>query len=659
MPPDYPVHSGPSPDIEKANRVTAKTFRWARQTGVLFAVVGMSCSLNAQVNNTQSPLDPISNSNGGGHNNQNSSSRSAPTVDNPFSGNAPAIQPFNANDQYNSPLASRQGNGSTDQPLTKRPAEQGEFERYVERVLGRKLPRFGTDLVLPAQRDFAAPATATVPPDYIVQPGDRIIIALSGSMEGSVARTVDNNGEIFLPGVGSVKIAGTRHADLRDVMARAIGTQFRGFNVSVNIADLRGIRVYVTGLANNPGAYTVSSLSTIANAVFQAGGPSSGGSWRTVKVYRNGQEVGEFDLYQLMRGGGRVNDVQLQNEDVVFIPPAGPQVAVFGSVQEEAIYEARQGESVADMLAAAGGPNSVADRSRLVVYHTASGTTPGPTEHPYAQAANLKIQPGDIVQLLSAGTLAQPIDRQSVLVRVEGEVVNPGTYYFPPNTPFSEMIAKAGGMTTHAFVYGTRFTRQSVKLQQQESYRDAIHQMEVILEAAPLTSSSSVSDATRSAQIASARGVIDKLREVQPDGRVVLDIAPDGSGLPDSLALENNDAIYVPPRPSTVGVFGAVYRPASFLVGQADKQPQRVRHYIEQAGGSIRIADLSGTFLIHANGEVLSAKRGALKARVVPGDIIFVPVKTQSGSFWAKFKDITQTLFQLGLSAATVVAVTK
>lgn len=640
--------------------MSATKIRLSARSAVFLATIGLAASVSAQINNSQSPLDQQTSGTGNGGNQNGSSRTQQQPVDNPYAGSSQAIQAFNANDSAYSPLAARPTNGVlTDLPLVKRPADPGEFERYVQRVLGRTLPRFGTNLVLPSQRDFAAPATATVPPDYIVQPGDRIIIALSGSMEGSVSRSVDNNGEIFLPGVGSVKVAGVRHSDLRGVLSRAIGTQFRGFTVSVNIADLRGIRIYVTGLSNNPGAYTVSGLSTVANAVFQSGGPSAGGSWRTVKVYRNGHEVGDFDLYQLMRGGSRVKDVQLQNEDVLFIPPAGAQVAVFGSVQEEAIYEARPGESVADVLAAAGGPNSVADRSRVVVYHTAEGGQLGPQEYPMAQVAMLKIQPGDIVQVLSAGTLSQPIDRQSVLVRLEGEVVNPGTYYLPPNTPFADVIAKAGGMTPQAFVYGTRFTRQSVKFQQRESYREAIHQMEVTLEAAPLTSSSSVSDGLRNAQIAGAKGVIEKLREIEPDGRVVLDITPDGRGLPDTLALENNDAIYIPPRPSTVGVFGAVYRPASFLVGQGGRAPLRVQDYINQAGGSIRIADLKGTFLIHANGEVLSAKRGALRARAIPGDIVFVPVKTQSGSFWAKFKDITQTLFQLGLSAATVVAVTK
>ncbi|MES2492719.1 MAG: SLBB domain-containing protein [Pseudomonadota bacterium] len=640
--------------------IPTKIIRFVR-SGAVLAAIGLAASTGAQINNSQSPLDPPSTNSGNNSNNNNSNNQRRDSVqpDNPYVGQE-TIRPFDANDQTNSPLSRRQsredgvGSGET---LTRVPSEPGEYELYIERVLGRRLPRFGEKLVLPALRDFAAPATATVPPEYIVQPGDSLVISLSGSMEGSVARFVDNNGAIFLPGVGSVKVAGVRHSDLRETLAAAIGTQFRGFTISVNIAELRGIRVYVTGLANNPGAFTVGSLSTIANAVFQAGGPSAGGSWRTIKVYRNGQEVGDFDLYQLMRGGNRVKDVQLQNEDVLFIPPAGPQVAVFGSVQEEAIYEAKPGESVADMLAAAGGPNTVADRSRLIVYSMSQGSTPGPQEFNLQQARLLKIQPGDIVQLLSAGTLAMPVDRQSVLVRIEGEVAQPGTYYFPPNTPFSQVIAKAGGMTGQAFPYGIRFIRQSVKLQQQQSFREGLQQLEVTVAAAPLTSSSSVSDSQRNAQIAGAQSVIEKLRNVQPDGRVVLNVAPDGSGLPDRIALENNDTIYIPPRPSTIGVFGAVYRPASFLIGGG--KPMPVLHYLEQAGGTLRIADVGGTFLVRANGEVVSTKRGALRARVLPGDVVFVPIKTQSGTFWAKFKDITQTLFQLGLSAATVVAVTK
>ncbi|MEJ7925881.1 SLBB domain-containing protein [Sphingobium sp. AN641] len=590
-------------------------------------------------------------------------SQGSTASENPFVGQQ-AIQPYNVTTNSNDMLTLQQLLGARsqrkedDQALTRQFAKPGEFEIYVERLLGRKLPRYGESLILPAQRDFAAPATATVPPEYVVQPGDTIVIALAGSMNGSIEQEVDNSGRLFISGVGPVQVAGVRHAELRDVIARAIGTQFRGFTVSVDIRKLRGIRVYVTGLANNPGAFTLSSLSTLANAVFQAGGPSSGGSWRSIKLYRNGQEVVDFDLYQLMRGGRSVNDVQLQNEDVLFIPPAGEQVAVIGSVQEEAIYEAKPGENLADMLAAAGGPNTLADRSRVILYRTGEAEQVGPRQIAFTAAGGEPIKGGDIVQMLSTGSLTMPIDRQSVLVRVEGEVRQPGIYYAAPNTPINEIMARAGGLTPRAYPFGTKFTRQSVKIQQQESYREAIRQLELTLAAAPLTADTAIGEAERSSQIAGARAVLDRLRQVEPDGRVVLQLSPDAADVPGNILLENNDAIYVPPMASTVGVFGAVYRPASFLVG-GGKAPRRVKDYVEMAGGTLRAADRGNIFLVRANGEVVSRKRGSLNARILPGDIVFVPVRTQGNSWWAKFKDVTQTLFQLGLSAATVVAVAR
>jgi protein involved in polysaccharide export with SLBB domain len=541
--------------------------------------------------------------------------------------------------------------------LWKAPAKPGEFEDYVARVLGRRLPRFGQDLLLPSVRDFAVPSTATVPPGYVINPGDVITIALAGSVEGSVEREVDSNGNIFLQGVGTVHVAGVRYADLHDRVSAAIGRQYRGYSVGVTISKLRGIRVYVTGFANNPGAFTVSSLSTLTNAVLQAGGPSSGGSFRSVKLYRNGREVADYDLYQLLRGGNRINDAVLQNEDVLFIPPAGEQVAVFGSVHDEAIYEAKPGESVEDMLAAAGGPNTLGDPSRFILYRTADSTRVGPQQIARAQATQVVVRAGDLIQVLSKGSLVQPIDRQSVLVRVEGEVNRPGYYYVAPNTPLQTVMNLAGGLSPRAFAYGTKFTRQSVRLQQQESFKEAISQLELTLSAAPLTANTSQSESDRASALAGARAVLEKLRNAQPDGRVVLDISPAAMTLPGNVLLENNDAVYVPPRSTTVGVFGAVYRPASFYLD--DNRPLKVRDYVDRAGGTLRAADRGGIFLVRANGDVISERRGALNTRVLPGDVVFVPVKTQTGAFWAKFKDITTTLFQLGLSAATITAVTK
>nr|WP_294847235.1 SLBB domain-containing protein [uncultured Sphingomonas sp.] len=551
-------------------------------------------------------------------------------------------------------IRAQQGNTTN---LYKKPAAPGEFEEYMARLLGRPLPRFGADLLLPSQRDFATPAMATVPPSYIINPGDRISISLSGSIDGSVVREVDTNGNIFLANVGSIHVAGVRYGDLKDKISAAVGRQYRGYEVSVSISELRGIRVYVTGFANNPGAFSVNSLSTMANAVFQAGGPSSGGSFRTIKLYRNGQEVGDFDMYELLRGGNRINDMTLQNEDVLFIPPAGEQVAVIGSVNEEAIYEAKPGESMETMLAAAGGPTALGDSSRLILYRTNTPDITGPQQIRRAEAAAVQVISGDIMQVLPKGSLAQPTDRQSILVRIDGEVNRPGIYYVPPNTPTSQVVQLAGGLTRNAYVYGTKFVRQSVMLQQQDSYKEAIRQLEMTLASAPLTSDTSQSAELRNSQLQAANAFLDRLKKDKPDGRVVLDILPSATAIPDGIRLENNDSIHIPTMATTVGVFGAVYRPASFLVDPY--RPLKVKDYVYKAGGPVRAADKQTIFVVRANGEVLPKSRGAMNTRVLPGDIIFVPVKTQTGVFWSRFKDITTSLLSLGLSAGTIAAVVK
>ena len=542
-----------------------------------------------------------------------------------------------------------------DGQLMKKPALPGEFEKWVRDVTGRKLKRYGSDLLIAGARDFAVPAQATIPPDYALNVGDTVSIALMGSIEGSVDLEIDRDGRIFLPNVGSVSLIGVRYRDLKDRIAAAIGRQYRGYEVSVSIKRLRGVRVYVTGFANNPGAYSVTSLSTLVNAVLAAGGPSAGGSFRSVKLYRNGAEVADFDLYQLLRKGDRSLDPLVQNEDVLFIPPVGKQVAVIGSVNEEAIYETRQGESVADMLSLAGGPTNIADDSRVILYRLSDQDTVGSRQIERSAASMEITQAGDIIQILPQGSLARPLERQQAIVRIEGEVNRPGNYYVAPNTPLSKILEMAGGLTPRAYVYGTRFFRESVRAQQRTSFLEAVEQMEVSLAAAPLNGDRLVDATERQNQLNSAQNFLTHLRQKEPDGRLVLDLQPTVASLPASLPMENNDRIVVPPRVDTVGVFGAVYRPASFLL--ADKQPLKVKDYVQQAGGPIRGADKGNIFVVRANGSVLTRTRGALDARVLPGDTVFVPIKTQSSSVWAKIRDISQIIFQFGLSAAAIAAI--
>ncbi|MEY4473900.1 MAG: hypothetical protein RL671_2204 [Pseudomonadota bacterium] len=531
------------------------------------------------------------------------------------------------------------------------PPKPGEFASYLEKVVGRKVERFGQSLLLPASRDFAAPATAAVPPEYRLNVGDTVVLYLTGSVGGTVEREIDNDGNIFLPSVGIVKLAGVRYADLRTTITRAIGSEYRYFDVSVGIKALRGVRVFVTGFANNPGAFTLTSLATVTNAVLQAGGPASGGSFRSVKVYRNGREIGDYDLYRLLRAGNRDADVVLQNEDVLFIPPAGEEVAVLGSVQEEAIYELLPGESLADALRLAGGPNVLGEPDRLILYRTADTSDRGPAEIAMTAAAGVLGRGGDIIEILSRGSLVQPVARQSVVVRIEGEVARPGNYFVRPNSSLVELLALAGGTTERAYLFGSQFQRVSVREQQRQSYKEALEQFRMALAAAPLEGAQDDNAARRAVELESAREVLKLLAEHEPDGRVVMDVAPGATALPGNVLLEQNDRLVVPPIPTTVGVFGAVYRPASFLV---EGRGRKLKEYLDQAGGTLRSADRARAFVVRANGQVLTRAKGMLEAPALPGDVVFVPVRTRTNSIWAKLREVSSVIFQLGLSAAVV-----
>ncbi|MFM2302224.1 MAG: hypothetical protein RLZZ84_1960 [Pseudomonadota bacterium] len=638
---------------QKARKVGQAIGRWATTLAIVhLALLPAQAQILPDVNRSGmpsgSPLSGQSNSD----NNQNQSNR------------MPATPNDAASDYRIDPVEVRGSDAPVIRALTassnareKSPPPPNEFEKFVEFNTGKALPRFGRQLLLPDNRDYAVAATATVPPDYVLNVGDVVTISMAGSIEGSIDKEIDTNGRIFLPRIGSVQLAGVRYGNLKSVISGAIGTQFRGYSVNVGIRALRGVRVYVTGFANNPGSYTVSSLSTLANAVLAAGGPSAGGSFRSIRLLRNNEVIREFDLYDFVLKGSKASDAVLQNEDVIQIQPVGREVAITGSVNNEAIYEIKPGETLERLLGYAGGTNSLADKSRLMLYRLTDQNMVGIREVSRDAAGVTFAEGGDIIQVLSEGTLIRPVAKQAVLVRIEGEVERPGNYYVAANTNMEEVVALAGGLTSRAYAYGTRLERASVRLQQRESYREAVNQLEISLAAAPLAGQKLGDAGDGAAQIAAAKAVLEKLRQAEPDGRVVLELPPTSASLPAGFALENNDRILVPARPTTVGVFGAVYRPASFAM--ADGSSATIASYLKRAGGPLRSADSGEIFVVRANGEVISKKVGALGSAALPGDVVFVPVKTRGSSFWAKLRDISAIVFQLGISAAAFISVTK
>ena len=545
--------------------------------------------------------------------------------------------------------------GSAFPAPAKPPVPPSEYEAFVSRIAGKPVRRFGAELLLPDGRDFTAAPTTTVPPDYRINPGDEILLGRSGSVQSSDLRLkVDREGRIFVPRIGAVMVGGVRYGDLHSVVAREVSRQYRNFQLDVTVARLHGLTVYVTGFAATPGSYTVSSLSTLVNAVLAAGGPSAGGSFRSIQLRRGGKLVSDFDLYDLLLKGDRSGDRALQNGDVIYIAPAGEQVAVLGSVNREAIFEAAPGETLNDAILYAGGISTVADSSRLMLLDSLGQSDGGWQQIDAPDARLRKIRRGDVIRVLTNMAIAHPQQGQSVLVTISGEVARPGRYYFRPGTPMSEVVAQAGGLTAGAFPYASVITRESVRHQQQASYDRALKDTEFLLTAQPVTSVRR-SEMVRAENLTLVRSIVDQLRERKPDGRLVFDLPVTARELPGDLILENNDTIYVPPRPVTVGVFGAVPSPASF----AYREGRTIRDFVEAAGGVQSLGDKSDIFVVRANGTVLAKGNRALGQKAQPGDLVYIPIDANRGEFWARLRDITGTLFGGLVGAASVGALVK
>jgi len=677
---------------------------------------------------------------------------------------------------------------------TARP-ERNEFQDFVEQSTGRKLPIFGQELFEGGPSTFAPIENIAVPANYIVGPGDELQIRAWGQIDVDYRAVVDRNGMINIPRVGSISVAGVKYQDLTDHIRGALSRNFRNFEVLVTLGQLRAVQVFVVGYARRPGNYTVSSLSTLVNAIFAAGGPSLSGSMRGVQLKRNNQTVTELDLYDLLLSGDKSKDAPLLPGDVIYFPAIGPLAAVSGSVNHPAIFELRGETSLGALLNYAGGLSTTA-RSRQITIERISdrkertveqvdytdevakrpmkdgdlvsvlailprfenavslrGNVATPLRFTYRQgmrirdlipdkeilltpdyyrrqnlavraeplyaqqreaaasvtqanlmenvrrlaaeinwdyavverlnrndlttslipfnlgkavldsddAHNLVLMPGDVVTVFSKTDVAAPADRRPVVVSLEGEFNFAGVYQAKPKETLKQFITRAGGITDKAYLFGTEFTRETTRREQESRLQAALDQLEQDLQRATATRAQNAltpEDTGAAKQQAEAqRSLVARLRTVRPTGRIVLTLPerPTTADFPD-IELEDGDRIVIPQQPSQVSVFGTVFNEASFVY----KPNQTVGDYLDLAGGPRKQADVGSTYLLRANGSVVSARQGGLLSRSInsqrplPGDAIVVPEELERTTWMKDLRDWSQILYQFGLGAAAL-----
>ena len=709
--------------------------------------------------------------------------------------------------------------------------QPSQFQQFVQASTGRLLPVFGAQFFKSPQ-SYAQATSAAAPASYVVSVGDEVQVNIWGSFDFSTRLVVDRNGQVQIPKVGVVTVAGVRADQLSSVFKAQLSKVFSQVEVSAAVSRLRSIQVYVVGQALKPGTHTVSSLSTLVNALFASGGPNPNGSLRNIELRRGNQVLAKLDLYTFLGQGDRAGDVSLQSGDVIVIPPAGPRVAIAGAYDHAAIYELKGNTSVQQLLALGGGMPALATSQKALIERIQPQANPprqvldlaldpkglstplqdgdiltlvgisqgfanavtlkGNVAHPMRQAwrpgmrvldlipdpqalitqdyfkkqnrlvqvvplvnaddaanvgklqaeqlmdpaavqasgtqlgvprqresveeavkkfkagfdainwdyavierlnpqtltnqlipfnlgkavlgkdpaQNLELQAGDVVTVFSQSDIRLPAEKQLRLVRVEGEVAAPGIYPALPGETMPQLLRRIGGFTPYAYVYGTEFTRESVRKQQQQNLEQLVSRLESSLSSQSNSQLANLGadQAARAnvlleAQKQNQKQQLERLRALRSNGRVALELPPERAELAaiPPLPLEDGDTIVVPSLPSFVSAYGAVNNQNAIVY-----KPGRTVADLVRLAGLTEDADEDQAFVLRADGTVVARKTarsgwlggGFDNLALMPGDTLVVPPKVDRETFWTVFmrnaKDITQILSNLGLGVAAL-----
>lgn len=326
-----------------------------------------------------------------------------------------------------------------------REAEQEQLEPFDfdQRFEPQKkeLKRFGLDLFAGMPTTFEQLSSVPVPADYIVGPGDSFKVVLYGKDNSEYDISVNRDGAIVLPELPPMTVVGMSFKEVKEAISAQVQGKMIGVKASVSMGDLRSIRIFVLGESFKPGAYSISSLSTITHALIASGGVSDIGSLRNIQLKRAGKVVAELDLYDLLIRGDNRNDLVLQANDVVFIPASGDLVSVTGQVRREAIFEMKHGETYQDLIRMAGGFVSTAYPNHTLIERFSGGSLRTLINLDLADASQLQLAPvnGDKI------TVPAVSDQYKEAISLIGAVVRPGKLQWRDRMSISDVLKSVHG----------------------------------------------------------------------------------------------------------------------------------------------------------------------------------------------------------------------
>ena len=314
---------------------------------------------------------------------------------------------------------------------------------------------FGYDFFQNPKISFTPTINVPTPESYIINTGDELLVEVWGAAESSTTQKVDNQGNMILPMAGKVHVGGLNFVEAKARINTALRKIYAGISApegsyakvytGVSIANIRTVKVNIIGEVEAPGTYSLSALSTVINALYASGGPTENGSFRNIQVVRGGKTIAHLDIYNFLLKGSQEGNINLNDQDVIIVPPYKNQVEVIGFVKREGLYEVKEGEKLSSLVNYFGGFKSNAYKDIMVVERIV-GAKREVKEVPFSDAGKFVMQGGDklLVHRLS--------DIYHNRISITGAVYQPGNYAYSEGMTVLDLIDKAAGVREEAYL---------------------------------------------------------------------------------------------------------------------------------------------------------------------------------------------------------------
>ncbi|WP_242620159.1 polysaccharide biosynthesis/export family protein [Moraxella caviae] len=478
---------------------------------------------------------------------------------------------------------------------------------------------------------FSTTSGSTFNDSYVINEGDNVQVRMWGAYQYAATMTVDPQGNIFLPNVGPVRVAGVQNGNLQNVVQSAIARIYRS-NVGVyaSLENAQPVKVFVTGFVNQPGYYGGLAADSVLSYLDRAGGVDpERGSYIDVQVRRNGQLVQQINLYDFLIMG-RLSPFSFRDGDVITVAPQKQTFDIAGRVQNPYKFEFNVHDlTVADVLSVA---NPLADATNISITR-ASGREQTAEYYSLSEARSMPVRNGDKLVVTS--------DRYagSIAVQVTGAHRGNGAVILPYGARLKDVVAQLEPSSL-ANIKNLTIYRESVKAQQKESINRALDRLEEMTLTTQSTTREEAQLRTEDAKL--VEQFIAKARNIEPSGRVVV--------VPNSwqdIILQQGDIIHIPETTSVITVNGQV-RTQGALSFDADLT---VGDYIVKSGGFDDNANTEEILVMHQNGETITVNTAY---RVQQGDEIMVLPKVKTRRVEIA-RGIAQVIYQLAVATGVIV----